>query len=869
MNNSEKKNDKSNEKVSEKKNTKKTKGVASGGKNTVNRAKKMITEKTREIGDMVGQAAKQVTAPLARGYTLRERLEHKLSGYFGTTPDTATEKQIYTAVILCVKDMLLDRRGAYKAEMKKQQSKRVYYMCMEFLIGPSLHNNLVNLGIEDEMRTVLSDIGISLESLYAAEPDPGLGNGGLGRLAACFMDSLTTLSYPATGFSILYEYGLFKQKIIDGNQVELPDTWLEGGDGWLIPRTDKTFSVRFGGNVTESWEGDRLTVTHDDYDEVIAVPYDIMISGAGSEAVNNLRLWRAKSSTNVNMSLFSQGQYESAMHETTNAELISKVLYPSDEHDEGKLLRLSQQYFLVSASLQCIIADHLRAYGTLYNFADKVAIHINDTHPALVIPELMRILMDVYSYSWDKAWSVVTEVVSYTNHTVLPEALEKWNVGLFKLKLPRIYMIVEEINRRLCADLWKLYPGDWDRISRMSIVAYNQVRMANLSVAASHTVNGVSALHSEILKDSVFHDYYKAMPYKFTNVTNGIAHRRWLCESNPGLTALLERKIGDGFRLHPETLSDFAAYADDTAVLDELADIKRENKARLAQFFSDRFNVKVDTSSIFDVQVKRIHEYKRQTLNVLRIIAQYNYLLENPNAEFAPVTYIFGGKAAPGYYLAKDIIKLIWSLGREIENTPRVRELIRVVYLEDYSVSNAELLIPASDISEQISLAGKEASGTGCMKFMINGALTVGTLDGANVEMKDAVGDDNIYIFGLDSAGVSELWKRGYDSSEYYRKNPALAGAMNSLRTGFAGNRFPELVNYFMFSHGVSDPYMCFADFESYMNITERMHRDYLDTRAWQRKALLNIAGAGYFASDRSIREYADNIWHIKPVTEE
>lgn len=837
----------------------------------VRTAKKAVGEKTREIGDLVSRKAKQVTAQFSsvvRGYTLRERLENKLSGYFGTTPETATEKQIYTAVILCVKDILLDRRGVFKAEAKKKQAKKVYYMCMEFLIGPSLQNNLSNLGIEDEMRAVLADIGVSLDTLYAVEPDPGLGNGGLGRLAACFMDSLTTLSYPATGFSILYEYGLFKQRIIDGNQIELPDNWLEGGDGWLIPRTDKTFSVRFGGNITENWEGDRLTITHDDYDEIIAVPYDMMISGAGSEAVNNLRLWKAKSSTNVNMSLFSQGQYESAMHESTNAELISKVLYPSDEHDEGKLLRLSQQYFLVSASLQCIVSDHLRAYGTLYNFADKVAIHINDTHPALVIPELMRILMDQYSYSWDKAWSVVTDVVSYTNHTVLPEALEKWNVGLFKLKLPRIYMIVEEINRRLCADLWKLYPGDWDRISRMAVVGYNQVRMANLSVAASHTVNGVSALHSQILRDSVFHDYYKAMPYKFTNVTNGIAHRRWLCESNPALTALLERTIGDGFRMQPEKLSDFAAFADDGAVLDELADIKRENKARLASFLSDRYDVSVDTSSIFDVQVKRIHEYKRQTLNVLRIIAQYNQLLDNPNMDFTPVTYIFGGKAAPGYYLAKDIIKLIWSLGREIDQTPRVRDLIKVVYLEDYNVSGAQILIPASDISEQISLAGKEASGTGCMKFMINGALTVGTLDGANVEMREAVGDDNIYIFGLDSARVDELWKRGYDSCDYYRKIPALAGVMDTLRSGLAGNRFAELVNYFMFSHGVSDPYMCFADFESYMSTTGRMHSDYLDTRAWQKKALLNIAGAGYFASDRSIREYAENIWHISPVSD-
>ena len=566
------------------------------------------------------------------------------------------------------------------------------------------------------------------------------------------------------------------------------------------------------------------------------------------------------------MSLFSQGQYERAMQESTNAEVISKVLYPSDEHDEGKLLRLSQQYFLVSASLQCIIADHLTAYGSLYNFSEKVAIHINDTHPALVIPELMRILMDVYSYSWDKAWSVVSSVVSYTNHTVMPEALECWNVDLFKLKLPRIYMITEEINRRLCADLWKLYPGDWDRISRMAVIGYNQVRMANLSVAASHAVNGVSELHSDILKKTVFHDYYKAMPYKFRNVTNGIAHRRWLCYSNPELSGLIRECIGEDFKKDPQCLSDFKKFGEDSSVLDRLAEIKLHNKQRFAEWLSRTKEISIDTSSIFDVQVKRIHEYKRQTLNILKIIAYYNELLENPNADIAPCTFIFGGKAAPGYYLAKDIIKLIWSLGEEISHNSRVRDKIKVIFLEDYNVSAAEILIPASDISEQISLAGKEASGTGCMKFMINGALTIGTLDGANVEMRNAVGRDNIYIFGLDAHEVDEIWKAGYDSGVYYRKSQALAGVMNTLRGGFAGSRFSNLVNYFMYSHGISDPYMCFADFESYMNVSSKIRADYENKIEWQKKALYNIAGAGFFSSDRSIVDYAENIWKIYPV---
>ncbi len=797
---------------------------------------------------------------------IREALKRKLSGYFGSTPEDATEKQIYKALILTVKDILAEKRSAFKEETKRQKAKKTYYLCMEFLIGPSLMNNLRNLGLEDVYSKVLSDMGFDLAKLASSEPDPGLGNGGLGRLAACFMDSLTTLGYPATGFSICYEYGLFKQKIIDGNQIELPDTWLEGGDVWLVPRTDKTFSVRFGGHVTENWEGGRLTVNHEEYDEVMAVPYDMMISGSDTPAVNNLRLWKAHNNSNINMNLFSQGQYMKAMQENTSAELISKVLYPSDEHEEGKMLRLSQEYFLVSASLQSIIADHLAVYGSLYNFADKVAIHMNDTHPALAVPELMRILMDVYSYSWEKAWSVVTAVMSYTNHTVMPEALESWNIDLFRLKLPRLYTIVEEINRRLCADLWNLYPGDWDRISKMSVLCSGRVRMENLCVAASHTVNGVSALHSNILKKTIFHDYYKAMPYKFTNVTNGIAHRRWLCGSNPGLDKLLEECIGPAFRKDPERLSEFRKFENDSSVLDRLETIKRGNKERFAKYLYEKNGVKVDTSTIFDVQVKRIHEYKRQTLNALKIIAYYNLLKEDPDADVEPCTFIFGGKAASGYYLAKDIIRLIWSIGNDIENDPKMREKIRVLFLENYSVSSAEILMPASDISEQISLAGKEASGTGCMKFMINGALTVGTLDGANVEMREAVGDDNIYIFGLNADQVEELWKTGYDAPSYVRSNRILTGVMNSLSEGFSGASFKNLVNYFMFSHGIADPYMCLADFDSYMAVSKRIRDDYKERGLWLRKSLINIAEAGYFASDRSIREYAENIWHTKPV---
>lgn len=799
--------------------------------------------------------------------SVREALTSKLSRYFGVNPEDANKEQIYKATVLTVKDILTQKRSSFKHQVKRAQAKKVYYLCMEFLIGRSLKNNLRNLGIADQYKKVLAEFGVDIDEIYEMEPDPGLGNGGLGRLAACFMDSLTSLDYPAEGFSILYEYGLFKQKIIDGNQVELPDTWMPGGECWLVPRTDKKFKVRFGGRVKEEWKDGKNSITYENCEEVEAVPYDMMISGA-DVAVNRLRLWRAHDVTNFNMSLFSQGQYVKAVEQTTNAEIISKVLYPSDEHTEGKLLRLSQQYFLVSATLQSIISDHLAAYGTLANFADKVAIHINDTHPALCVPELMRILIDIYNYSWDDAWDTVTKTISYTNHTVMPEALECWNEDLFSFKLPRIYMIVKEINRRLCDDLWKIYPGDWDRISKMSIIAYSQVRMANLSVVGSHTVNGVSKLHSDILKKTVFHDFYKVTPEKFTNVTNGIAHRRWLCYSNPELSSLISECIGDGFVKNPSELEKLLKFTDDKSVLERLRTIKSDNKINLSKHVFNKTGITLDTQSVFDVQVKRMHEYKRQLLNVLKIVCYYVDIEENPDKEFTPRTFIFGGKAAPGYYMAKDIIKLIWNLGEDIRKNPRVKDKISVVYLEDYNVSTAEVLMPASDISEQISLAGKEASGTGCMKFMINGALTIGTLDGANVEMREEVGDDNIFIFGLNAKEVDDLWERGYRSIEYYINSPRIKKAVDRLNKGFNGVSFSNIANYLIGGYGISDPYMCLADFDSYYTKSEEIIRAYNNEERWNRMSLINIAKAGFFAADRSIKEYADNIWHLKSVKE-
>lgn len=794
-----------------------------------------------------------------------EGLTSKLSRYFAVSPEEATKEQIYKATVLSVRDILAQKSKAFGSEVKKKQLKRVYYLCMEFLVGRSLKNDLCNLGLADDYRAALKTLGFSLDDIYEQEADPGLGNGGLGRLAACFMDSLSSMDYPARGFSICYEYGLFKQRIVDGEQLELPDIWLPSGETWLVPRQDKTVHVRFGGRVEEVWNNNHLEIHHVDYDEVEAVPYDMFISGADSRAVSVLRLWRARDSRNFDMEAFSQGQYVKAVEENTLAEAISKVLYPADNHTEGKLLRLSQQYFLVCASLQNIINNHLEVYHTLDNLPDKVAIHINDTHPALTIPELMRVLMDNFNYSWEKAWDITVRTVSYTNHTVLPEALECWSEDLFKVKLPRIYSIICEINRRFCADVWNLAPGNWDKAERMAIMSHGQIRMANLSVVGSHMTNGVSKLHSDILKNNVFRDFFFMYPDRFTNVTNGIAHRRWLCNSNPLLCDLIEELIGTGCRKAPEELENLMKYTDDKTVLSRLDEIKSANKRDFSDYMRRTANVVIDPDSVFDVQVKRLHEYKRQLMNALHIISLYIRLKEDPSFDMRPRTFIFGAKAAPGYYLAKDIIRLICYVAAQIDKDPAVNKKLRVVFLENYNVTLAEHLMPASEVSEQISLAGKEASGTGNMKFMINGALTIGTLDGANVEIAERVGNDNIFIFGHTAEEVDELWKKGYASSYYYNRSEILKRTVDSLQNGFNGRSFSDIANYLLYSNRVSDPFMCLADFDFYADAHRKMREAYEDRERWNRMALVNIAKAGYFSSDRSIKEYADNIWHIKP----
>ena len=799
---------------------------------------------------------------------IKDALTGKLSRYFGVSLKEATPEQLYKAAVMTVRDILLEKRNAYHYKMKAKRAKRVYYLCMEFLLGRSLKNNVYNLGIKEQLSKALKGTGTTLEDLYELEPDAGLGNGGLGRLAACFMDALATQDYPAMGYSIRYEYGLFKQKIVDGWQTELPDVWLPGGEVWLTQRSDLMVHVKFDGKVVEEWTDQGLKIKQVDCQEVEAMPYDMMISGKDSEAVSVLRLWAARSVRNFDMRSFSEGDYVRCMQEDNEAELISKVLYPSDNHSEGKSLRLKQQYFLVSATLQNIVNDHIRRYGDLHSLPDLAAIHINDTHPALCIPELMRILMDEHGFSWDEAWDIVHRTVAYTNHTVMSEALEKWNEDLIERRLPRIYSIIKEINQRFCADMWNLFPGDWNKIERMSIMSHGQVRMANLSVVASHAVNGVSSLHSEIIKNSIFKDFNDAYPDRFTNVTNGIAYRRWLCQSNPELATLITDCIGDGFVHDASKLAEFKRFVDDEAVLKRLDEIKLDNKKRLCDFTFKKENVVINPESIFDVQAKRLHEYKRQLLNAMYIINLYNELKDEPDKNVHPKTFIFGAKAAPGYYMAKRIIKLLCCLSEDLRKNPdsRIREKLSVVYLENYCVTMAETLMPAAEISEQISTAGKEASGTGNMKFMINGALTIGTLDGANVEMKAHVGDDNIFIFGMNAKQVEDLWKRGYDATAFYNNNATLQRVITALKQGFDGEKFEDIANYLLVNSPIADPYMCMADFSDFLAIHKKADDLYSDRNEWNKKSLLNIASSGYFSADRAIKEYAENIWKLKQI---
>ena len=797
-------------------------------------------------------------------YTKREfekLLKDKLMSECNVTLDMASADQIYRCLAMITRQIMSDRQKQFQSKVLGEGKKQVYYLCMEFLMGRSLRTSLFNLGLNEVAESVLADADVKIDTIYEQEPDAGLGNGGLGRLAACYLDGMATDGIPGTGYSILYEYGIFKQKIVDGWQQETADNWLPGGQVWIKSHPDQAQEIRFDGQAIETWEGGFHHVKYENYNSVIAVPNDMYVAGYGSNGVSKLRLWQAKAPS-FDMSSFNAGNYNTAISQSASAELISKILYPNDNHTEGKILRLRQQYFFSAASIADILQNHLNQYGTLDNLADKVAIQLNDTHPTVAIPEMMRILLDECSYEWDAAFDICRKVFAYTNHTVMSEALEKWNADIFRNTLPRIWQIVCEMDRRCRADLAKAFPGDQGKIDYMAIIGDNQVRTANICAYTCHAINGVSKLHSEIIKDSVFHDYFLYKPQAFKNVTNGIAYRRWLLCSNPGLTHLLEETIGDGFKTDASELKKLEKFVDDKTVQAAAAKVKRENKANFANYLQKATGQVIDPDSIFDCQVKRMHEYKRQHLNALNIAAQYLYLKENPNADFIPKTYIFGAKAAPGYYMAKQMIRMICKLGDLINNDPAVRDKLRVVYLEEYCVSLSEHLMPAAEVSEQISLAGTEASGTGNMKFMLNGAITLGTLDGANVEIADAAGKENELIFGMLTPEVNNLKQVGYHPNAFIMGDDVANNALNFLERGWNGENFHEVTENLR----SSDPYMVMADFKDYRRAQADLQKLYADREKWAYMSLKNIANSGIFSADRSVLDYAHDIWYASPV---
>ena len=797
-------------------------------------------------------------------YTKREfekLLKDKLMSECNVTIDAASADQIYRCLAMITRQIMSDRQKQYQSKVLGEGKKQVYYLCMEFLMGRSLRTSLFNLGLNEVAESVLADADIKIDTIYEQEPDAGLGNGGLGRLAACYLDGMATDGIPGTGYSILYEYGIFKQKIVDGWQQETADNWLPGGQVWIKSHPDQAQEIRFDGQAIETWEGGFHHVKYENYNSVIAVPNDMYVAGYGSNGVSKLRLWQAKAPS-FDMSSFNAGNYNTAISQSASAELISKILYPNDNHTEGKILRLRQQYFFSAASIADILQNHLNQYGTLDNLPDKVAIQLNDTHPTVAIPEMMRILLDECSYEWDAAFDICRKVFAYTNHTVMSEALEKWNADIFRNTLPRIWQIVCEMDRRCRADLAKAFPGDQGKIDYMAIIGDNQVRTANICAYTCHAINGVSKLHSEIIKDSVFHDYFLYKPQAFKNVTNGIAYRRWLLCSNPGLTHLLEETIGDGFKTDASELKKLEKFVDDKTVQAAAAKVKRENKANFANYLQKATGQVIDPDSIFDCQVKRMHEYKRQHLNALNIAAEYLYLKNNPNAEFTPKTYIFGAKAAPGYYMAKQMIRMICKLGKLIDEDPAVRGKLRIVYLEDYCVSLSERLMPASEVSEQISLAGTEASGTGNMKFMLNGAITLGTLDGANVEIADAAGHENEIIFGMLTPEVNALKGMGYHPNAFISGDNTAMAVLDFLEKGWNGENFSEVTSNLR----NSDPYMVMADFKDYRRAQHDLQELYRDKQKWNHMSLKNISNAGIFSADRSIMDYARDIWGATPV---
>lgn len=798
----------------------------------------------------------------------------KLQRYNGRTIEEASNGQIYRALASTVRDQIMQKWMISREERKTNNNKRLFYLSVEFLMGRSLYTNILNLVSLDAYKQALDELHIDVDKVLQEEPEPALGNGGLGRLAACFMDSLASLDLPAMGCSIRYEYGLFRQKIVDGQQVELPDYWLGNGNVWEMPVMEDACEVHFNGHVEMGNENGRTVFRHVGYNTVEAVPYDMPLVGYDTSTVNSLRLWSARAPKRIDLSDFNHGHYVQASEEKELAEAISNILYPEDNHYEGKLLRLKQQYFFTSATLQYILKDFKKLNGTNWSkLPEKVVIHINDTHPGLAIPELMRLLMDEEGLGWDEAQQIVSRTMAYTNHTIMAEALEKWPEDMVKSLLPRIYQILVEMNKRLCARLWNFFPGEAERVGRMAIIAYGYIHMANLCVAMTFSTNGVSKLHGDILKQETFHDFYLVMPEKFSAITNGITHRRWLMACNPELTKLICDTIGTDWVKDPELLHDLAPYADDAAFREQFEKIKHNNKVRLSNFLKEHQGAIVDPNFIFDAQSKRLHEYKRQMLNALHILVLYNRIVNDPNFTMHPRVFIFGSKAAPGYNRAKQIIRFINGLSALIAKHPRASKMLQVVFLENYDVSSAQMLIPATEISEQISTASKEASGTGNMKYMMNGAITIGTMDGANVEISEQVGMDNIYIFGMRSDTVLDMYReRNYNPMTIFETNRELRLALTQMIDGTVLPDAPSALQDLYYSlligdwGNMADPFFVLKDFGSYSMAQRRIDADYADRDKWNRMAVINTAMSGVFCSDRTIREYNDTIWHLDPL---
>ena len=804
---------------------------------------------------------------------LKKTIVFNVKSIYRKTIDEATPAMVYQAVALAVKDMIIDRWIATHKEYDKQDAKIVYYMSMEFLTGRFLGNNIISLCEQKEIEEALSELGFDLNSIEDQERDPALGNGGLGRLAACFLDSLASLGYPAYGCGIRYRYGMFKQQIRDGYQIEVPDEWLKDGYPFEIRRAEYATEVKFGGYVETEWDGKRNHFVQKGYQSVMAVPYDIPIVGYGNNVLNSLRIWDAQPVNTFNLSEFDKGDYQKAVEQENLAKTIVEVLYPNDNHYSGKELRLKQQYFFISASVQRAIKKYKEKHDDIHKFYEKASFQLNDTHPTVAVAELMRILLDEENLEWDEAWEITTKTCAYTNHTIMAEALEKWPIELFSRLLPRVYQIVEEINRRFVAQIQQRYPGDNDKIRRMAIIYDGQVRMAYLAIVGSFSVNGVAKLHTEILEKQELRDFYEMMPEKFNNKTNGITQRRFLLHGNPLLADWVTDKIGNEWITDLSNIKKLSVYVDDEKCQQEFMNIKYQNKIRLAKYIKEHNGIDVDPRSIFDVQVKRLHEYKRQLMNILHVMYLYNQLKDNPNMDIVPRTFIFGAKAAAGYKRAKLTIKLINNVADVINNDKSIGGKLKVVFIEDYRVSNAELIFSAADVSEQISTASKEASGTGNMKFMLNGALTIGTMDGANVEMAEEVGKDNMFIFGASADEIINLENNGgYNPMDIFNNDQDIRRVLMQLINGYYSPQDPELFRDIYNSllntqsSDRADTYFILKDFRSYAEAHKKIDQAYRDEKWWARTAMLNTASAGKFSSDRTIEEYVRDIWHLEKI---